>query len=154
MQRECARMVRVLTLKPGARSSPWIQRERLGSCEGQKPLASWVPGERLFWHLHKPLIQAGTATLYVGWSCPRGRGEGTPFATHPQLTPAQQPRDGHSDAPRSLAQRLQETRVLGLTSKHPATNRCGKALFYFRLKEFSPLVSCSASSAERETRIF
>ena len=120
----------------------------------QKPLASWVPGERLFWHLHKLLIQAGTATLCVGWSCPRGRGRAPPSPlTHSSPLHSSQ-WDGHSDAPRSLAQRLQETKVLGLTSKHPITNRCGKALFYFRLKEFSPLMSCSANSAERETEGF
>ena len=92
------------------------------------------------------------ATLW--WGAARVEGGRAPASLLSLRSPRTAASEVVSDAPGSLASRPQATRALGLTSKHPTTNRCGKALFYFRLKEFSPLVSCSVSLAERETGIF
>lgn len=116
LQRVHARMVRVLILQQVARRIPRIQRERLESCEGQRPFASWVPGARLFWQLHRPLIQAVTATLYRGWSCPGCQWQGTSFTARPQLTPAQQPTRGPQWCPSLSGPEASANQDRGLTS--------------------------------------
>ena len=60
-----------------------------GHVARQKPLASWVPGERLFRLLHKAPIQAGMATLW--WGAAHVEGVRAPTSLPSLSSPAQRP---------------------------------------------------------------
>ena len=82
-QRAGAHMVTVFTLQQGDRRVPWIQRQRLGSCEGLLLLGSLEPDSS--GNCAGPSSRS-TTTLYWGWSCQSERLPPSLPSTGPKTT--------------------------------------------------------------------